>query len=203
MKSLETIQKVAKFCKIFSKIAYVFCIISIIFLIIAGITALSMPNTITFNSKQLLIFDESENLDVEFSRSTFFDQCVVAAIIVIGELYLAKKAIKYFEFELEEGTPFTNKSANEIKNLGILTIAVPIIVSLVALIAHIIIKAVMENVADFEANIDISLSLGLFLLFLSAVFRYGASLTEAKSENTEEKEAEAEVEVEAKTEDKE
>ena len=100
MKSLETIQKVAKFCKIFSKIAYVFCIISIIVLIIAGITALSMPNTITFNSKQLLIFDESENLDVEFSRSTFFDQCVVAAIIVIGELYLAKKAIKYFEFEL-------------------------------------------------------------------------------------------------------
>ena len=202
MKSLETIQKVAKFCKIFSKIVYVFCIISLIFLIIGSVGVICMPDSVTINSKQFILFDELKDTDIQFNKSTAFDELVVGIILILGELYLARKAIKYFEFELEERTPFTKKSADEIKNLGILSIAVPIIVSLVGLIAHIIIKAVMDNVTDFDINLNVSLSVGLFLLFLSAVFRYGASLTEAKTEDGEEKE-ETNVEEEIEKEDKE
>ena len=176
MDSLQTIQKVAKFGKIFSKIVYVLCLISFIILLITSIGIWQLPNTITISGKNIPFIENLDNKNIELSKATIFDQLINSCILLIGELYLAYKALKYFEFELEEGTPFTFKGAEKMKNLGILVITVPIIAALIALIAHIIIKTMLNNVTEFDTNFNISLTMGLFFLFLSAVFRYGASL---------------------------
>ena len=187
MDSLNTIQKVAKFGKIVSKIVYVLCFVSFIILLITSLGIWELPNTISISGKDIPFIEGLDDTNVTLSKATIFDQLINSAILLIGELYLAYKALKYFEFELEEGTPFTFKSAEKMKNLGILVITVPIIASLVALIAHIIIQSMLNNVTEFNSNLDISLTMGLFFLFLSAVFRYGATLALKGKDDKEEK----------------
>ena len=114
--------------------------------------------------------------DLNMSKGAIYDALMVGAIGLLCEMYIAKKAVDYFTFELEEGTPFTEEGANKIKKLGINIIVAPIIATVISTICHVIISKLMDNVGDIDINYEISLTMGLVFLFLSAVFRYGASL---------------------------
>lgn len=179
MKSLETIQKISKFGKIVSKIIFTLCFVALIIFFVAGLCVVTLPANIEI-TKDNLPFLETNN--IKFSKNGVYDTLIVASIGVIAEMYIAKKAEKYFEFELQEGTPFTEESANKIRKLGIIIIVAPIIASLISFIIHIVIAKLFGDVGEIELNYDISLTMGLFFLFLSAVFRYGAHLKNNENE---------------------
>ena len=189
MKSLETIQKVAKFGRTISKIIYTISLVCLIVLIIVGFAFYSIPKNIKLSSKQIAAItgiDTSEEIanddgkEISFSKEKvagrLYCQLAITCIVLISEMFIFKKAQHYFEFELKEGTPFTDNGAKKIKELGILVIAVPIVASVISSIIYLILRATLHDVGEFDIDFKISLSFGLFLLFLSAVFRYGASL---------------------------
>ena len=182
MESLKTIQKVSKIGKVFSKVIFILCLVSLIVFVIGGLCVYLLPSNIEI-TKDSLPFLEESNINV--SKNSVYDALIVASIGVITALIVAKKAEEYFEFELQEGTPFTEEGAKKIKKLGLTVIFAPIIASIVSLIIHIIIKALLGDVGEIEINYDVSITMGLVFLFLSAVFRYGAALKE--NNKTEEK----------------
>ena len=98
-----------------------------------------------------------------------------AALLIIYAAWTAVFvfAVKYFNNELIEGTPFTFYGADEMKVLALVTVTVPTAAKALAWI-------ILELFTDGEI-IDISYVDGVFvagLMFfvLSAVFRYGAVL---------------------------
>ncbi len=174
MKSLETIQKVSKFGKIFSKIVYVLCLVAVIILVISAVGVVLFGDQIV--NTQDIVLPFVEKTDINISKAFICDALMVAIVGLLSEMYIAKKANEYFKFELELGTPFTNESADKMKKLGLTVIIVPIIATIISVIAHIVISKLLGNSGDIDINYDISLTMGLVFLFLSAVFRYGASL---------------------------
>ena len=181
MKSLETIQKVAKFGKILSKIVFIFCFIGLIFTLIGAISVSMLDINSIINDESFTFIEAREK---SISKGAIYDDLIIGSIALICEMYIAKKALNYFKFELEEGTPFTEESANKIKKLGITVIIAPIIATIISAIGHVIITKLMGNVGDVDINYDISLAMGLVFLFLSAVFRYGASLEKKETKKT-------------------
>lgn len=183
MKSLETIQKVANFGKILSKIVFIFCFVGLIFTLIGAISVSMLDINSIINDGSFSFIKSNEEY---ISKGIIYDDLIISSIALICEMYIAKKALNYFEFELEEGTPFTEESANRIKKLGITVIIAPIIATIISAIAHVIITKLMGNAGDVDINYSISLAMGLFFLFLSAVFRYGASLEKKETKKAEE-----------------
>ena len=181
MKSLETIQKVSKFAKILSKIVFVFCTIGLILIIIGAIGVSMIDLNALIDSKILSIVDLP---DYNFSKAAVYDALMIGAIGLICEMFVAKKSINYFKFELEEGTPFTEESADKIKKLGITVIVAPIIATIISIIGHVLIEKLIGNVGEIDVNYEISLTMGLIYLFLSAVFRYGASLSKKETKKS-------------------
>lgn len=179
MESLKTIQKVSKFGKVFCKIIFILCLVSLIIFLIAGLCVYLLPNDIELN-KNSLSFLEANNLN--FSKNSAYDTLAIASIGVITAMFVLKKAEDYFTFELQEGTPFTEESAKKIKELGIIVILAPIVATVVSLIVHAIIQTIFGDVGEIEFNYDVSVTMGFVFLFLSAVFKYGASLKENNKE---------------------
>lgn len=181
MKSLETIQKVSKFAKILSKIVFVFCTIGLIFIIIGAIGVSRLDVNSLINKDELSFV---ELPDFNLSRAAVYDALMIGAIGLLCEMYISKKSIDYFKFELEEGTPFTEESANRIKKLGINVIVAPIIATFISVIGHVLISKLTGDVGEVNIHYEISLTMGLVFLFLSAVFRYGSSLEKKTPKNS-------------------
>lgn len=95
-----------------------------------------------------------------------------AAISLLFGGILMALAYRYFTAELKEGTPFTNAGADRIKQIGIIEIVISII-------SMSVIDGIYENIGLAEWNrFDDAggITLGICLILLSMVFRYGAEL---------------------------
>ncbi|MBO5939323.1 MAG: hypothetical protein J6Q82_07510 [Clostridia bacterium] len=176
-KTLSNILTIFKVARIVAKVVFILCIIGA-----AGclLGLLALPMVGSFLSSELLI---EEGLTL----SSAYLGCIVGLISCIGEMILAFLAERYFKNVLNAGTPFTFDGAKECFRFGIASIIVSIAVSIASgIVAAAILVFTSSMLAEPEFGTSISLSMGLFFLFLSLIFKHGAELKKTTEETTQE-----------------
>ncbi len=183
-KTLKAIQILAKIGKILSIIAYVASMIgAITCAVCAGLFAIYGKDAIsTAKDNMNQIEDEQarqilEKLDVPM----LITMMGIAAVLCAAGCVVAHFAKKYFKHELEDGTPFTMRGAKELMRLGIIHICVNIGVSIVAGAVWAIVQQSIEGLEDSNFE-GVSIGLGIVFIIVSLICRYGAELTEGKTE---------------------
>ena len=183
MKSLKTIQTLSKIGKIISKIVYICCMVGFIGCAV-GIVAISIGgNALTLDG--VILNDTLNNEAV--SMGTTLAALVVGLILCTGEYVVARMAYRYFDHELNAGTPFTLEGAQELMRLGIFVIGIHIVSAVLAQVAQGVISAMMENVETLTLESGDSIALGVMLIVMSVFCRYGAELVAnqaAKEQNS-------------------
>lgn len=96
-------------------------------------------------------------------------------VLVLTDGLLFLFALRYFKQELADGTPFTASGAEQVKNLGIKTIVMPIVAILIAAVIHSCFG--VERLGDWDNGTEVVL--GIALILFSLILRHGAELREA------------------------
>lgn len=182
MKSLNTIQTLAKIGRVLSKIVFVFCIVGAILSAVGGVCYAVFGEKI-FESgavtiQGLIDADGAPSAVVYYAVAVGFLACVLEAI-------LSKKAERYFVHELADGTPFTMRGAHELKNVGVLAIVFPAVLAIIngigsGIIDHMLTED-MEETFSFHFELS-GIGLGIGLVIVAVLCRYGASLLQAPGE---------------------
>lgn len=175
-KTLSNILTIFKVAKIVAKVVFILCIVGGAGCLIALST---LPIFRIILPIQSLV---KEGLDLP----SVYLACTVGAIACAGEAILAFLAERYFGNVLNAGTPFTREGAKESFRLGLASIIVSVATSVVLGIAFAIIFLISPGVSEFDIGTSISLSTGLFFMFLSLVFKHGAELQESAEAPTQE-----------------
>lgn len=161
MSSLEKVQKVMRVLQILSRIAmivvYVSAGITLIGSILIGFGIASIPVVVDV---------------VGLTKVQAVSILVAAAVVLVLNGILLTWTYTYFKEELKEGTPFTVEGATRLKLLGIKNIVL-------AIVSSIIIETVYQfnnlvQWSDFDSSDGVML--GICLILISLVFRYGAEL---------------------------
>ena len=185
MKSLKTIQTLSKVGKIISKIVYICCMVGFIGCAV-GLVAISIGgNALKFDGAALndILYNEVVN------KGTALAAVVAGLILCAGEYVVSRMAYRYFDHELNVGTPFTLEGAKELMHLGISVIWINIVSAVLAQVAQGVISVMMENVEALTWEGGNSVALGVMLIVISVFCRYGAELVanrSAKEQNSEE-----------------
>lgn len=176
MKSLQTIQKTFRIFQILTKIAM---ILSFVW---AGLAALGMICGIVWQSggtvigadRELMLFLTGTGRLTEMNGILLTD-----TVLALTDGILFTFALRYFKAEQADGTPFTHSGAEQIKRLGILTVALP----LAAVILSAIVCAVFDLPHDAAGDRGdlTSAATGIVLILASLIFRYGAELEEKRT----------------------
>ncbi len=172
-RTLKTIQTLSRFARVIATIVFVCSIIGAVGSAV-GVVAIAVVDIMGIDLtafSEILEITEPLNLDNEYYVE------ILALIYCIGEIIVSKAAISYFKSEIYAGTPFTHRGANEMRRLSVFAVVVPIAVSFAQSLAISVLSLFIENtqmVMSYEADI----SLGIFLLVLSVIFKYGAEITE-------------------------
>lgn len=169
-KALSNLLTVFKVARIVAKVVFILCIIGCVG---SGIGLVVLPFAGTVQA-----WFESEGKDILLSD--YFD-CIVSMLSCAGSAACAYIAERYFSNVLSAETPFTFDGSKECFKLGITSIviscATAVAVGIVALVF-----AFFEEADLLDVKVDFSITLGLFFLFLSMIFKYGAEL-KVSSEN--------------------
>ncbi len=166
MSNLEKIQKGMRVLQILSKIILIVAIVGVA---LASIGATLVASDVLNMENQFLHF---LSVTAEMSKGQLVGILTAAAISLLFGGILTAFVYRYFTAELKEGTPFTNAGADRIKQLGIMKIALSVI-------SMWVIDGIYENISLAEWNrFDDagSITLGICLILLSMVVRYGAEL---------------------------
>lgn len=178
MKTLNTIQTLSKIGKIISTIIFIFCIVGFCGSLIGIISLAVGMGTLQLGGITLKGVLENE---AGLSESTMYASMAVAAVFCAGEAVLSKFAEHYFHRELQDGTPFTQGGAKELLRLGILAICIPVGAQVLAGIVHGILEHTMGEIAALEYGGLSSVPIGIMMIVLSLVCRYGAELNEGET----------------------
>lgn len=176
MKSLKTILKLTKLGKVLSVIMFVMCIVAFcvsaaatICLAVVGDKVVEFGN-VTFKSMR------SDNAEVNI-QTLYLTLAVVMLFCIVGAI-ISRLYMKVFNQVLEDKTPFTFKTADAFKRLGLIAIFLPIGASIAAGIGIGITKALVSGIDNIDINSSISVSQGLATLVLAVFCRYGAEVAE-------------------------
>lgn len=185
-KTLSNILTVFKVVRIIAKVVFILCIIGG-----AGslLTLISLPFVGSFLS-------DSSLLDEGISLPSTYLGCIIGIIACVGEAILAFLAERYFKNVLNAGTPFTFDSANESFRFGITSIIVSVATSLISGICYLA-TSLLSSPTPSETNFSasVSISVGLFFLFLSIIFKHGAELQKIVIEEARQSEETIEVDL--------
>jgi hypothetical protein len=196
-RSLKTIQVLAKIAKVLSMIVFVFCVV--------GAVLSTLALTASFFVKNIGIRGHifSDILEKKVGVQYWVVPAILGACVVctVCEAILAKLSHSYFSREIEDGTPFTEGGAKQLKRTGIIIIVVSLCLVLVLAIVFGVIKS--KHAFDFDvfkafverhsdevsvtvrSEPDFSLSgigsvgTGIMFLILSVIFRYGSEVRSA------------------------
>jgi hypothetical protein len=166
MSNLEKIQKGMKVFQLLSKIILVFACVGVA---LASIGATLVAADVLNMENQFLHF---LSVTAEMSKEQIIGILTAAAVSLLFGGILTAFAYRYFTAELKESTPFTTAGADRIKQLGIMGIALSVI-------SMWIIDGIYENIGLEQWNrFDDAggITLGICLILLSMVVRYGAEL---------------------------
>ena len=172
-KTLSHIMKVFEVARIVAKVFFILGIVGV-----AGclIGAFMLP--LVEGLSRLGLFSEGE-----LKMAVDYSSCWIGAITCAGEAAFAYLAQRYCRHVLDCGTPFTFDGAHECFRLGIAAIIISFAVSLVGAIAVAIFSLLLSmDVSVFSDGSSASITTGLFLMFLSMIFKHGAELEESSGE---------------------
>lgn len=166
MSNLEKIQKGMRVLQILAKIILIFAIIGVV--LASSGAALVASDVLNMENQFLHVL----SVTAEMSKGQLVGilTATVTSLLFVG--ILIAFAYRYFTAELKEGTPFTNAGADRIKQLGTMEIALSVI-------SMSVIDGIYENIGLAEWNrFDDAggITLGICLILLSMVVRYGAEL---------------------------
>ncbi len=179
MKTLKTLQTLAKIGKILSTVAFVLCIVG------GALCLLGIPS--------LAIIPEGFKIDgttiqglVQQKAGWSLTSCCLAMaqgiVFCAGEAVLAKFAQRYFDNEMKAGTPFTFDGAKELMRLGILAIAISVGTSILAGIAYGITTLIVRDLQTADFDNSASIIIGVMMIVGSFLCRHGAEVSEKPEE---------------------
>ncbi|MDD5944339.1 MAG: hypothetical protein PUD43_01290 [Clostridia bacterium] len=171
MKSLETIQKAFRVFRILSKIAMIISFVSF------GLALLGVICSIIWGNGGA-VFGTGAELTLKLTETSAIGEMtgmlIADAVFALTDGILFLYAYMYFSMEQKDGTPFTKSGADFLRKLGIMTIVLPIIAGVVYVIVHEFIGTASAGDYSNEASV----TLGVVLIIVSLVLRYGADLEE-------------------------
>lgn len=174
MKNLQTIQKTFRVFEIISKIAMVLSFVW------AGFAAVGLLCGIAWYTGGAVYGIESEQVLKLTETTAVTDMIGVLLADIIFALtdgILFAFSLRYFRTEQTDGTPFTTSGAERIKRLGIQTLVMPP----VALIIGRIVYKIFDVTSPMDWGNGASFIVGIVLVLVSMIFRYGAELEEKRS----------------------
>ena len=166
MSNLEKIQKGMRVLQILSKIILIFAIVGVA---IASIGATLLASDVLSMENQFLHF---LSVTAEMSKGQLVGILTAAAASLMFGGIPTAFAYRYFTEELKEGTPFTSAGTDRVKQLGIITIVLSVISVSITDFIYERIHLSAWNMFDDGGSV----TLGICLLLLAMVIRYGAEL---------------------------
>lgn len=166
MTTLDKIQKVMRVFKTLTKIAMILSYVAA-GLMLVGAGQISL-NSVGINIPLLDSFTDTTGVDVQQAKWIV----IATGITVLVTAILLTLAYLYFAMEVKFGTPFTIVGAQIIKLLGICSIVL-------SLISMSVTDAIYERIGlSAWNNFDNAggVTLGVCLILLSLILRYGAEL---------------------------
>ena len=103
------------------------------------------------------------------------------AVSALLSAILLTFAYLYLKAEQADGTPFTHRGAEQIRRLGVRTIVLSIVN--VALTKAVFAASALPAYADTDRGNFSGVTLGITLLLVSLIFRYGAELEEKHAQS--------------------
>ena len=178
MKSLQTIQRIFRVLQVLTKIAM---ILSFIW---AGLAALGLLCGVVWYSGGNVVGVNREllySLTVTGGLTEMIGTLLTDTIWALTDGVLLIFALRYFQAEQADGTPFTKHGAEQMKHLGIRTMVLPLVAAiLVAIVRELF--GLLQNAGADWSNLN-SLTMGIVLILASLIFRYGAELETQKQED--------------------
>lgn len=168
MKSLKTIQVLAKIGRVLSTIMFVMSIVGFCICLV-GIAGLAMGME-AFKMGDVTFKTLIQN-NAKLSPASLYCFMSVGAVACAGEAVLSKFAEVYFKRELADGTPFTLRGANELLRLGILGIAIPLGTQIINSIIIAVSKASFGSVKPLDFSDFGGVSLGITFIIISVILK--------------------------------
>ncbi len=169
MKTQGTVQKISKVLYIISKVIMILIFVSAGITLVSGIMMFSMSGMELVDE---IIAEAFVEMDMDYTAFDMGIMMLCEALVLVGEGIVWMYARNYFKHQLDDGTPFTYRGADELKALGIRVIAWPLGAMVVSTVVSVMFGVSFEN----ESSLDITL--GIACILLSFVFRHGAELKE-------------------------
>lgn len=167
MKSLQTIQKTYHVFEILLLIG------TIVAFAWAAISVTGVVCVITFwDSVAELIHSLTDIGDA----SEIIGYLLGSLLAALADGILCLLALRYVKAEQAAGTPFTASGAQQLKRLGIQTIVIPLVAEILSAVVYEIFDVTFRP-EWFDGG---SIIVGLVLILVALVFRYGAELEEAR-----------------------
>ena len=173
MKSLQTIQKTFRVFQTLSKIAMVLSFVW------AGLAALGLLCGIVWYSGGNVFGANQElllTMTVTGGLTEMIGVLLVDFILALTDGILLVFALRYFKAEQADGTPFSHSGADLMKRLGILLIVLPAVATILVGVLHGIFDMVQIEAADVGNGT--SVMMGIMLILVSLILRYGAEMEE-------------------------
>ena len=170
MSNLEKIQKGMRVLKTLSKIILIFAIVGLALTSVGAILVAS-DEVNTENQFFHFLFAAAEITKGQLIGTLLAE----TTSLLLSGIFMAF-VYRYFTAELKEETPFTNTGADRIKQLGIMQIVL-------ALVSAAITDAIYDkiNLSDWNRFDGVnSIVLGICLILIATVVRYGAELEHRK-----------------------
>lgn len=165
-KTLSNILTVFKVVRVIAKVVFILCIIGAVGCAIGLFSLRAVGNN-------LPPFIISENI---LSLPSVYAACISGLIACVGEAILAFLSERYFVNVLSAGTPFTMEGSKELFRLGVTSIIISAAISVASGFVFAICAYFSADLSSFDFNASISISTGLFFMFLSLIFKHGAEL---------------------------
>ena len=177
MKSLQTIQKTCKVFQTLTKIAMILCFVG------SGLLLLDLICGIVISSTGAVVSGGVETLYKLTASASFYEMIgtlLAEFVLTLTDALLFFHAWKYFSAEQTDGTPFSHRGADLMKRMGILLIVLPAVAAILVGVLHGIFNLPQIEAADVGNGT--SVMMGIMLILVSLILRYGAELTEEKDE---------------------
>lgn len=176
MKSLKYVQLIFKIGKILALVAFVFCIVA------ASLTALSLVLLPLAQGALSQVRIDGRTIE-EFvmdrsgvSLSASYVSLAVSLVFYGAGIYLTRITYRYFEHELEDGTPFTHRGAKEMRDVALQHVFVSLACIVLCAIGLAIYHFATHDSIDLDNRGTLWFGIGLFLF--SLLVDYGADVRE-------------------------
>ena len=142
-----------------------------------GIIGYALTGNVPFKLDGMTIRSLIEN-SANLSAPAPYAAMATGMVLCAAKAVLCRFAMTYFKNELADGTPFTLRGSKELQRLGILTIAFPLGAAIVCTMGIAIADNFYPGLDKMTAGDYTSAGVGIMVILLSIICRYGAELTE-------------------------